>query len=253
MRRLVLFGVLGTVACGGGGGGGGGEEGARAPEGGQAAAVAPLGTATISGVVNFQGTPPANPPIDMSEEAECAAKYPGQPHDPVVKVTNGKLANVFVRITAGVPAGPYPRPAAPAVIDQVGCLYHPRVLGVMVNQPLEIRNSDPLSHNIKAVPKVNRGFNVSQPQAGMKTERVFTQPEIMIPFECSVHGWMHAWVGVVEHPYFATSGEDGTFTITGLPAGTYTLEAWHETLGTKTAQVTVTEGGSASVTFTYGS
>jgi Carboxypeptidase regulatory-like domain len=108
-------------------------------------------------------------------------------------------------------------------------------------------------HNIKAVPTENRGFNISQPRAGMTTTRSFNTPEVMVPLECNVHGWMNAYVGVVEHPYFAVSGDDGSFTISGLPAGTYQLEAWHETLGTQTGEVTVAADGAATVEFTFSS
>jgi len=123
---------------------------------------------------------------------------------------------------------------------------------VMVGQSLEIVNSDSLLHNIKAVPTTNRGFNVSQPQAGMMRNHVFTEPEVMVPLECNVHGWMKAYVGVVAHPYFATSAEDGAFTIGGLPPGTYQIEAWHETLGTQTGEVTIGADGKGSVTISYG-
>jgi len=249
MRRTwIAMGAALTFACGGGESAGGGE---ASPASSQAA-VAPLGTGTISGVVLFQGTPPANPTIDMSEEPNCAARYTGQPTDPVVVVADGKLANVFVRVTGGLPAGPYPAPTTKPQIDQAGCLYHPRVVGVMAGQALSILNSDSLLHNIKAVPTANRGFNVSQPRAGMTREQIFAEPEIMVPFECNVHGWMKAYVGVVAHPYFATSSEAGTFTIGGLPPGTYQLEAWHESLGTKTGEVTIGPDGAGTVTFTYG-
>jgi plastocyanin len=245
----MATGLVLTLACGGGGGdAGGGEGGAPSSQ----AAVAPLGSGTISGTVVFEGAPPANPAIDMSEEPSCAARYGGQPTDPVVMAANGRLANVFVRVTGGLPAGPYPMPAGKPEIDQEGCLYHPRVVGVMAGQAITILNSDSLLHNIKAVPTVNRGFNVSQPRAGMSREQVFTEPEIMVPLECNVHGWMKAYVGVVAHPYFATSAEDGTFTIGGLPPGTYQLEAWHESLGTKTGEVTIGPDGTGTVTFTYG-
>ncbi len=245
MRHLVACSIIGVLACGGGEGGSDGGD--------DAATVAPLGTASINGVVTFDGTPPANPTIDMADEPECVAKYTDDARDPIVSVTDGMLANVFVRVTGGLPAGPYPMPASPAVIDQDGCLYHPRVLGVMVGQDLDIRNSDPLQHNIKAVPTEQRGFNISQPRAGMTTTRSFNTPEVMVPLECSVHGWMNAYLGVVDHPYFATSGADGTFSIPGLPAGSYTLEAWHETLGTRTLEVEVDDGGSVTVTLVFGS
>ncbi len=243
MRRILTYSSLfALLACGGGDSDGGGA----------AATVAPLGNASVTGMINFAGTPPSNPTIDMAEEQECAAKYSGVPTDPVVSVTDGMLASVFVRIVGGLPGGPYPMPSAPATIDQDGCLYSPRVLGVMVGQTLAITNSDPILHNIKAVPTENRGFNISQPRAGMTTNRTFNTPEIMIPLECNVHGWMNAYVGVVEHPYFATTAADGSFTIGGLPAGTYQVEAWHETLGTQSGEVTVEADGSATLSFTFG-
>ncbi len=246
MRRLMTISVFLALACGGGEAGDGGD-------GGAAASIAPLGSGSISGSVSFTGTAPANPTIDMGEEPQCVEKHGGSPVDPVVVVNDGNLANVFVRVVGGLPAGPYPMPAGPATLDQDGCLYAPRVVGVMVGQTLEIQNSDPLLHNIKAVPTENRGFNISQPRAGMTTSRTFNTPEIMVPMECNVHGWMNAFVGVVEHPYFATSGDDGSFTISGLPAGTYQLEAWHETLGTQTGEATIGADGSATVEFTFSS
>jgi plastocyanin len=189
----------------------------------------------------------------MREEAPCLSKHSTPPTDPQVAVSNGMLANVFVYVKGGLPAGAsYPAPTTPVVIDQDGCLYHPRVFGVRAGQPIEIRNSDPVLHNIKAVPTANRGFNISQPSQGMRTTRTFNTPEVMVPFECNVHGWMKAYVGVMSHPFFATSGENGGFSIPGLPAGTYELEAWHEKLGTRMATVTVAEGATATVEFTFG-
>lgn len=248
--RAIAAGGLLLAGCGGGG-----EKGGNQAEGGApppAPAAAPAGTATVTGTIKFTGTAPANPPIDMSEEAACKAKHPGSITDPQVVVNNGNLANAFVYVKSGLPAGAtFSAPTQPVVIDQNGCLYSPRVFGVMAGQPIEIRNSDPVLHNIKAVPSANRGFNISQPTEGMKTTRTFDTPEVMVPLECNVHGWMNAYVGVMSHPYFAVSGEDGTFRITGLPAGTYEIEAWHEKLGTQTISVTVTDGGSATADFSF--
>lgn len=246
MKRLLLPAVMLLIGCGGGESGG-----AESTGGEETASVAPLGTAAIAGSVNLTGTPPDNPMIDMSEEQACVDAHGATTADPVVVANDGKLANVFVRVVGGLPGGPYPQPTQPAVVDQSGCLYHPRVLGVMVGQDLEIRNSDPMLHNIKAVPTENRGFNISQPRAGMTSTRSFATPEVMVPLECNVHGWMKAYVGVTDNPYFATSGEDGGFSIGGLPAGTYQLEAWHELFGTTTTEVTVAEGETATVDFSF--
>jgi hypothetical protein len=229
------------------------------PSGGQAAgppAVASngaMGNATITGEIKFVGKAPANPPIDMGEEPKCKAEYASTPRERVVVVNpNGTLADVFVYVKSGLPAGAsYPSPPTPVVIDQKGCMYHPRVFGIMVGQPLEIENSDSLLHNIKAMGKQNRPFNISQPAAGMTANRVFTTPEVMLPFECNVHGWMHAYAGVLAHPFFSTTGADGTFTIKNLPAGTYTLEAWHDAFGAATATVTVRDNQTTLVALTF--
>jgi hypothetical protein len=209
--------------------------------------------ATITGKIRFTGARPTNARIDMSEEAACKAKYTTPPTAETVIVNpNGTLANVFVYVKAGLPAGAtYPAPATPVVIDQSGCRYHPHVLGIMVGQNLEIQNSDPVLHNIKAKPTKNRPFNVSQPSAGMKTMRTFAASEVMVPLECNVHGWMNAFLGVLPHPFYAVTGADGSFTLKGLPAGTYTIEAWHEKYGTQTATVTVTGTGTKAADFTF--
>lgn len=208
---------------------------------------------TITGKVKFTGTAPRNPAIDMSEEAACKAKYSTTPTEEVVVAGPANaLANVFVYVSAGVPASAkYPASSTPVVLDQAGCRYHPHVLGVMVGQPLEIKNSDPLLHNIKAVAKKNRPFNVSQPNAGMTRNVTFTAPEVMVHLECNVHGWMHAYAGVRPDPFYAVSGPDGSFTIKGLPPGTYTIEAWHEKFGTQTATVTVAGTESKTANFTF--
>jgi plastocyanin len=226
------------------------------PAAGAPAAMAPtgpLGNATITGKVTFTGTAPENPPIDMSEEPTCKADYSTTPRQRIVTVNpNGTLADVFVYVKSGLPAGAtYAPPTTPVEVDQRGCLYHPRVFGIMVGQTLAIKNSDGILHNIKALGKANRPFNISQPTK-MTTDRPgFTAPEVMLPLECNVHGWMHAHAGVLPHPFFATTGSDGTFTITHLPAGTYTIEAWHERYGTQAVTVTVGADETKTVDLKY--
>jgi plastocyanin len=256
-RALVAAVTLVAIACSGGD-----REGtdttAAAANGPSAGAGAsggggPTGDAVVSGRVRFAGTAPANPTIDMSEEKACAAKYSGTPVDSQYVVRDGGLGNVFVYVKSGLPDGAtYAAPTETVVIDQNGCEYRPRVFGIRAGQPLEIRNSDPVLHNIKAVPTKNRGFNISQPSAGMKTTRTFTTAEAMVPLECNVHGWMKGFVGVMAHPYFATTSADGSFSIKGLPPGTYEIEAWHEKAGTQRTTVTVGSGETKTADLTFG-
>ncbi|MFN2399952.1 MAG: carboxypeptidase regulatory-like domain-containing protein [Gemmatimonadaceae bacterium] len=251
MRRAIFCMAFLAAACGGDKtASDDAAPGAGGPAEGQTGA---MGNASIAGKVAFSGTAPANPAIDMSEEAACKAKHPQGVTDPQIVVNDGMLGNVFVYVKSGIAAGQsYSAPSSPAVIDQDGCIYKPRVFGVMVGQNLEIKNSDPLLHNIKAVPTENRGFNISQPTQGMTTTRTFNTREVMVPLECNVHGWMNAYVGVLDHPFFATSDAGGSFKISGLPAGTYEIEAWHEKLGTQTMSVTVGADEAKSADFTFG-
>jgi hypothetical protein len=210
------------------------------------------GGATISGKVKFTGAKPVMPKIDMTEEPKCKAKYTAAPptDEAVLVNANGTLADVFVYVKSGLPANySAPAPAGPVTLDQNGCRYHPHVLGILVGQALAIKNSDGILHNIKAKAKVNRPFNISQPTV-MTSSKTFDKPEVMVALECNVHGWMHAWLAVLPHPFFGVSGADGSFTLKGLPPGTYTIEAWHEKYGTQTATVTV--AGSETKTADFG-
>ena len=238
MRRTVVVGVLavGFVTFG---------VAWRGRDGAQAGA-------TISGTVRFTGTKPVMAKIDMSDEPVCKGKYQAPPtKEDVVVNANGTLANVFVYVKAGLPAAYTARPvAAPVVLDQNGCRYHPHVFGLLVGQTLSIKNSDGVAHNIKAKGVKNRPFNISQPNM-MMTPRSFTTPEVMVALECNVHGWMKAWLGVLPHPFFAVTGADGSFRISGLPPGTYTIEAWHERYGTQTATVTVAGTQTKTSDFTF--
>lgn len=206
--------------------------------------------ASVSGRVIFEGTPPARARLDVSADSKCAAL--GRPVlDESVIVADGGLQNVFVYIKAAPAGYAFDVPAEPAKLDQDGCVYTPHVLGVRVGQPLEIGNSDPTAHNVHAAATANRSFNLGQPFQGMKSAHRFSKPEVMVPFKCDIHPWMSAYVGVVDHPYFAVSDAAGRFTIAGLPPGTYTIEAWHETLGTRSATVTVSAQETKDLSFTF--
>jgi plastocyanin len=247
--RLLATTTL-VVALTGCGGGDATTDQAEAPTGDAPAAAAVTDPATITGVINFAGTAPANAAIDMSEEAACAEKHSGGVTQETVIANDGRLKNVFIYIKEGL-TGTHAAPSEPVRLDQNGCVYIPHVLGVQAGQDIVIHNSDDLLHNVKAQPSVNRPFNLSQPAAGIEHTRTFTDAEVMIPVQCDVHGWMSAYIGVVDHPYYAVSGDDGTFTIANLPAGTYTIETWHEQYGTQTQQVTVGANETAEVAFDY--
>jgi hypothetical protein len=243
---IALFALL--AACGGGqatqdGGQTNGGPTATSP-------VDPATAATVSGQVLFTGAAPEPEPILMDAEPECQAQYPNGATTEDVLVNNGKLENVFVYVKSGLGDMKFSAPSEPVVLDQKGCRYQPHVLGVQVGQEFIIRNSDGILHNIHPVPKVNQGFNVGQP-VNMDTKKTFDKVEVMIPIECDVHDWMSGYLGVLDHPYFAVSGADGSFSLANLPPGTYTLEAWHERYGTQTMEVTVGASETKTVEFSF--
>lgn len=209
---------------------------------------------TVKGVVKFEGQPPKPRLIRMKQDKNCEAIHKGKPilSEDFVLNKNGTLKWVLVYVKSGI-SGNFELPKEPAILDQQGCIYKPRVFGVMVGQPVEIRNSDPTFHNVHFVSKNNGGFNIGQPRKGLKTTKTFSKPELpgTAFFKCDVHPWMRAWIGIFEHPFFDVTGDDGSFTISGLPAGTYEVEAWHEKLGTQKAKVTLKAGETVTVNFLF--
>ena len=253
IRKLYLLALcLGTVvllaACGGGSsaGGGGGGAGEAATE------IDPATAGSISGSVTFEGAAPELAIIRMDAEPTCQAAYGEEPRAQNVIVNdNGTLANVFVYVKSGLEGMSFPPPGEPVVLDQVNCRYEPHVLGVQTDQTLLIRNSDDVLHNIHPQPQNSRPFNIGQPKQGMETERTFSAAEIMVPVGCDVHGWMSAYIGVVDHPYFAVTSSDGSFALPNLPPGDYVVEAWHEEYGAQEMSVTVGASEAASADFTF--
>ena len=161
------------------------------------------------------------------------------------------LGNVLVYVKDGLGNYVFDVPTEVAHLDQKNCRYTPHVFAVRVGQPLEILNSDPTLHNIHATPKANTEFNNGQPIQGMKMNHTFTAKEVMVPFKCDVHGWMNAYGAVLDHPYFAVTGTDGSFSLKSVPPGTYTIEAWHEKLGATTQSVTIGDKETKDITFSF--
>lgn len=209
--------------------------------------------ATITGKCKLDGAAPADKEIKMDADAKCVAQHGGKPamNDNYTVNADNAIHNVLVYVK-NKPAGNFATPTTPITIDQKGCQYMPKVMGIMVNQPFEIINSDPTLHNIHALPKVNKEFNLGMPTQGQKVNKSFATPEWPpIKIKCDVHPWMFAYVGVFDHPFFSATGTTGSFTIKDLPPGKYTLEAWHNKYGTQTAEVEVKEGETKNVDFTF--
>jgi plastocyanin len=251
MPVFVIAPALFLGACGGGTTNEAKKEAAPAPP----AASAPVddaNAATIAGKVSFAGTAPTMRALSMDATPACARQHTTPVRsEEVVVGPGGALKNAFVYVKAGLPDKQWPAPAEAAKLDQKGCMYSPHVMGVMVGQEIEISNSDPTNHNIHPLPKINREWNESQAPGTEAKKKNFPREEIMMPVKCNVHPWMRTYISVVSHPFFAVSGDDGSFTIKGLPPGEYTLEAVHEKFGPQEIKVKVgpKETGKAEFSF----
>jgi plastocyanin len=251
----VLIGSLTLVSCGGD----------KPPETAKTEATAPAaagGTATpdeanggtVTGKVAFAGEKPKMATLDMSANPACERAHKGsaQKSEEVIVNDNGTLKYVFVWVKSGLPADKQWAVTPTAItLDQNGCMYKPHMIGVMTGQNIEVKNSDPTNHNIHPQPTVNQEWNESQSPGSESKMKTFARQEVMIPVKCNVHPWMRSYIGVVGHPFFAVTGDDGTFTIKGLPPGTYTIQSWHEKYGPMEQTVTVGAKESKTVDFSY--
>jgi plastocyanin len=208
---------------------------------------------SITGTITFAGTPPPPRPLDMAADPACAKKHTKPALNEMLVLGSGNtMGNILVWVSKGLPSGKtYPAPSAPAVLDQVGCQYKPHVQGIMVGQAYKILNNDGILHNVHALPKVNKQFNMPMPANRKEASATFDKAEPVFNIKCDVHPWMNAYVGVFTHPYFTVTGPDGKFTLPNLDAGTYEITAWHERLGTQTATVTVAATGTKTQDFKF--
>ena len=189
-------------------------------------------------------------PLKVDADPICVANNEIAPKKEWLILDENKgVKNMLVFITEGLNID-YSPPEEPVVIDQKGCIYSPHVVGIMAGQQLDILNNDGTLHNIHALPKVNKEFNKAQPRSKKKLSVKFEKPEAPFKIKCDVHPWMGAYIGVFAHPCFAVSGDDGTYIISDLKPGEYVIEAWHEKLGSQTANVTVSDSA-AHQDFTF--
>jgi plastocyanin len=214
--------------------------------------VAPPGAAVITGRILYQGTPLKPKVINLGAEKVCSDLHHGKPpvYENLVVNPDGAIKWALVAVRGNVP-GSYPPPKEPIVVDQAGCVFTPHVVAGQVGQEIEYRNSDPVTHNIRSTPTRNRPFNQNFAPKGDARSK-FDTPEVGIPLKCDIHFWMSSYIHIFPHPFFAITGDDGSYVISGVPPGNYTLLAWHETLKTQTQLVTLGAGEVKEIDFTFG-
>ena len=213
--------------------------------------TAPAGKAvTLTGSVIFEGIVPQGKKLNLP--AACAKSFKGDAYSNEVIVKNGKVQNVLVRVIGGLEGKTFTDVSSEEVeLDQHGCIYTPRVVGVRIGQKVTFINSDPIFHNVRSVAKENQKFNIAMPHKDQRFTKAFTKPEVFVQAKCSVHPWMGAYVAVMEHPFFSVTNAQGEFSIKDLPPGKYTIEAWHEIFGTQKQEISVTTNGVTPLKFIF--
>jgi plastocyanin len=239
----VVLWIAALAACGG-------SQGPPPPSPGAIPAGQAIGSAGITGRVLFQGTPPRRRPITMLGEAACSAGGKEVLGEEVIVNPDGTLRDVYVHIVSGLGDRAFAPPAAPAVMDQAGCMFVPHLLAVQANQIIVFKSSDPVVHNVRAIAEHNPVFNVSMTGRGRTVKRFFSNPEV-VTIRCDIHAWMSAYIAVGANPFQSVTGNGGTFDLRALPAGTFEVEAWHGTLGSSRQTVTLADGEQRDIEFTF--
>lgn len=243
--RLTAVAAIAVIVAGAGGSA---ETAPRPPQD-----PAPAGEGILRGKVVFDGKVPKDRKISLEGDKYCSGARPEGLMSEFYKVgANGAVQNVFVYVKTGLEGAKFETPKEAVVLDQKGCRYEPHVFGLRAGQDLKIRNSDDTMHNIHALGQINAELNLGQARKGDETIKTFAQPEVMVKIKCDVHGWMSSYAGVLSHPYFKVTGEDGTFQFpAGLKPGEYVIEAWHEKFGTLAQTVKVGGAPAPELTFTF--
>jgi plastocyanin len=206
------------------------------------------GVAEVMGTVSFEGTAPERMLMDMGADELCHGEGT---MDPTLIVNDGKMENVFVYVSKAPKSMTYPKGTGSVMLNQVGCMYEPHVLGLQKGQTLSISNGDDVTHNVHSFSKKNKVFNKSQPKGMDPINETFKRSEDQFAVRCDIHKWMSSFICVTDYPFFAVSAADGKYNLGKLPAGEYELTATHETLGKKTAMVTVSASGASTVDFSF--
>lgn len=208
------------------------------------------GTGTIVGHVKYMGPTPVNPIIRMGADPRCNKLYAGKrpTSQAFIVGADGAFANVLINLDGSFPGSP--APSTPVVLDQKDCQYTPRVIAGQIGQTLQVKNGDPTDHNIHSASMAGNDFNTTQTINGKPLEFKLKAGEIL-RVRCDNHTWMTGFIGIFDHPYYAVSGTDGSFTIANVPAGKQTVKAWHEVMGMQTQMVEVTPGKTTTVEFTF--
>ncbi len=212
--------------------------------------VDPATVGSLSGLVTTVGTPPTQKPLSMTSESFCVQSHldSGGLVDTRISVTDGRLLNAFVWVKDGLDDYDFEASEDTFQFDQVGCMYTPRVAGIQKGQKVFVSNSDAVMHNVHTHPERNRPQNIAQPAGTPPRELNFRKDEVMVRIACDVHAWMSAWIGIVDHPFFAVTGPDGSYRFEGLPPGDYTLGVWHEKLGEQEVQVSLEANAEVTAT-----
>jgi plastocyanin len=210
------------------------------------------GGSKLSGKVTLNGAPSKPKLLDLSKEPACAQMHAANPlvSDSLLLGPGNAIRNVVVYISEGAPY-PGPAPTTPVLFDQQGCQFSTHVLVFRVGQEVKISNSDPVSHNVHPLAKVNREWNKIQPARTPPFAYTYENEEF-ISVKCNLHPWMQGYFVILRTPYFAVTGEDGSFVLPDLPPGRYTITAWHETLGSKSQEVEIRSSGEPqTLNFTF--